>query len=126
MSSPTGSGASMVKWQWDDTEIRRNIEKLDRETKVAVNTAFEFQAARSTAYMKTHAPWTDRTGAARSGLHATTSFGAKSWELVLSHAVSYGIWLEVANSGRYQIILPSLRQAAEELQKMINGLWKRL
>lgn len=116
----------MMTFDWQDDGPRgigRNVQELDRETIRRIAVAFEFQAARSTGFMKTQAPWTDRTSAARNGLHAVAIHRPGSFELVLSHAVSYGIWLEVCNSGRYQIILPALRQAIVELQSLIDGLW---
>jgi len=116
----------MVSMTWDSGQIDRNIEILKTKTHVAITAAFEVQAARSTGYLKTMAPWHDDTGAARAGLHATSFPEARAWELVLAHAVSYGIWLEVANHGKYQIILPALRQAMTELQGLINGLWGRI
>ena len=103
--------------------ITRSLAVLDKKTERALTAAFDFQASRSTAWMKSNAPWTDRTTAARSGLHASASHSPGRFELVLAHAVSYGIWLEVANSGKYQIILPALRQASRELQNLIDGLW---
>lgn len=111
---------------WNDGEIRKNIATLDAKTKKAIALAFAFQAARSTGYMKIQAPWTDRTTAARAGLHADASHSGSRFELVLAHAVSYGIWLEVANSGKYQIILPALRQASRELTSLLDDLWSHL
>jgi hypothetical protein len=112
--------------EWDDGQIRKNIATLDLKTRRAIALAFAFQAGRSTAYMKSNAPWTDRTTAARAGLHATSSHSGDRFELVLAHAVSYGIWLEVCNSGRYQIILPALRQATRELTSLLDDLWSHL
>ena len=115
-----------LRVDWDDGRIRQNVRELDIKTKRAIQLAFAFQAARSTGYMKTHAPWTDRTTAARSGLHAISNHSGSQFELILAHAVSYGIWLEVCNSGRYQIILPSLRAATRELSSLLDNLWRKL
>lgn len=114
-----------MKFEWKDRpdEIKRGLHKLDLETKDKLKAVFDFQAAQSTTHMKVNAPWTDRTSAARNGLHAIANSGPGYFELVLSHAVSYGIWLEVANSGKYQIILPSLRAAMRDLERLIDGLW---
>jgi hypothetical protein len=117
-----------MRFKWErqgPQEIRNGVSALDRETVQKIRTAFTYQAARSTGYMKTTAPWTDRTSAARNGLHATANFPPGAFELVLSHAVSYGIWLEVCNSGRYAIILPALRNAINELQGLLDGLWEK-
>lgn len=106
--------------------MQSRLVRLDHATKQGLGLAFDVQAARSTAYMKTTAPWTDRTSAARNGLHAVASHSPGRFELILAHAVSYGIWLEVKFSGRDAVILPSLRQAVRELQNRIDGMWGRL
>lgn len=111
---------------WDDRNVQNNLAELDEKTKKAISLAFGFQASRSTAWMKGNAPWTDQTSAARNGLHALASHKGGRFELILAHAVSYGIWLEVANSGNYQIILPALRQASRELTALLDGLWGRM
>lgn len=60
-------------------------------------------------YMKTQAPWTDRTGNARQGLHTEVNHVVGSMvEIVLSHGVSYGIWLEIRHAGAYAIVNPAL------------------
>jgi hypothetical protein len=115
-----------ITFDIDDRYFRRRLRQLDEDSERAIEGAFGFQAARSTAWMKANAPWTDRTTAARSGLHAVHSRNRGRFELVLAHAVSYGIWLEVANSGNYQIILPALRQASRELQELLDHIWSRI
>ena len=72
------------------------------------------------AEMKTNAPWTDRTGAARNGLHTQPFLGDKRHkEIVFAHSVEYGIWLETIESGQYAIILKSMRITG---YKMMNNL----
>jgi hypothetical protein len=116
-----------IRVDFEDTgRLRSNLHRLDEETKHGLALAFDVQAARSTAYMKTNAPWSDRTTAARNGLHAVATHHPGRYELVLSHAVYYGIFLEVCNNGKYQIILPSLRQAVRELQGLIDHMWRDL
>lgn len=62
------------------------------------------QAAEAEAWMKANAPWQDRTGAARAGLTATVEGNA----ITLAHGVDYGLWLEIANQGKYAIIAPAI------------------
>lgn len=76
--------------------------------------------------MKINAPWTDRTGAARTGLHTNGGKSGGGWEIVFAHAVHYGIWLEVKYSGRDQIIMPSVRHTGRELMQDLQGLMGRL
>lgn len=81
-------------------------------------------------YAKQNAPWTDRTGDARERLHATVEETGPIGTIVLSHGVDYGIWLEVANQGRYSIIPETIEVVGplvmRDLQNMINlGLVSR-
>lgn len=59
-------------------------------------------------YAKSNAPWSDRSGAARAGLHAEVYQDLGEIVLELSHSVEYGIWLELIQNGRFAIIMPTL------------------
>lgn len=79
------------------------------------------------AHAKLHAPWTDRTTNARNGLHALhVPEGLGIHEIVLAHSVPYGIWLEIANNGRYKIIMPTLRTQGRELMRDFRTLLRRI
>jgi len=110
----------------DTRDMIIRLDKLEATTPRALKAIFGRQASITTGQMKMNAPWTDRTSAARSGLICKDISQGDNFGLVLAHAVAYGIWLEIANHGRYQIILPSLRMASAELQKMIDGMWDRI
>lgn len=78
-------------------------------------------------WMKTNAPWTDRTGNARSGLGSTTEHERKVHHtLVLFGRVPYQIWLEVRFAGRYAIILPAIVDQGPKLMKTLVKLIDRL
>ena len=58
------------------------------------------------AEMKTNAPWTDRTGAARNGLHTQPFLGDKRHkEIVLPIPFEYGIWLKQLSLGNTLLFL---------------------
>jgi hypothetical protein len=87
--------------------------------------------------MKHKAPWTDRTGAARSGLvsvaeHSGTAAmtggatGFSQHKITMAHGVDYGIWLEIAHLGKYQIIMPTLVATAQELMKAFSGMFGKM
>lgn len=65
-------------------------------------------APRIEAWMKQNAPWTDRTGNARQTLWAEAFDFADVVVLAFGHGVSYGVFLELANAGRYAVITPAL------------------
>ncbi len=61
------------------------------------------------SWMKANAKWTDRTANARQALRGDTEkIVRQSYNIVLTHGVEYGKWLELANQGRYSIIQPAL------------------
>lgn len=102
--------------------MQGRIEELDGKLDLATKAAFQEVALFADGYMKSTAPWTDRTGAARAGLHTNTQFAGHRYEIILAHAVSYGIWLEVANNGRYQVIMPSVKVATDRLAHHLQGM----
>ena len=112
-----------MPFKWDSTEITRNLAHLNQRVDRKLDIIFAAQATRGEAYMKINAPWTDRTGAARSGLYTKYHKTGNTREILFSHSVAYGIWLEVANSGDYQIILPTLRVIGRETMSQLKDLF---
>lgn len=109
--------------KWDGSEISRNLARLDQKIDRKLDIIFAFQAQRGEARMKIEAPWTDRTGAARSGLYTRFQKSGKTREILFSHSVAYGIWLEVANSGDYQIIMPTVRVIGRDTMRQLKDLF---
>jgi hypothetical protein len=114
--------ASSAAFDFELGAMETRIEDLDAKLHLAISAAVAEVAVFGSAYAKTNAPWHDNTGAARAGLHSDTSNTGNSWEIVLAHAVSYGIWLEVAHNAKYQIILPTLRVMMDRLGSHLQGM----
>lgn len=112
---------------WDSREMNRRLNRLPKEVEAAVTLVVEFQATRGEALMKTDAPWTDRTGAARSGLFTNAlHFPGVQHQILFSHSVPYGIWLEVANEERFAVILSSVETIGTATMEQLQGLFGRL
>lgn len=85
------------------------------------------RAEEAEQWMKDNAPWQDRTGAARAGLHVDVleSPGVLA-ELVFSHddSLDYPVWLEIANGGRFGIISKSIDHwgsvLMRDVQRIVN------
>lgn len=79
-------------------------------------------APRIEAYAKQNAPWTDRTGQARAGLG--TNVYAQGTEVIIElyHSVDYGYWLEVIQSGRFAIIMPTLEALSGEVMGSMGAV----
>jgi hypothetical protein len=107
---------SGFRWQ-PDRALLRNLEEANRKAKAYLSRATQFHALRAETYMKTRAPWTDRTGNARSGLATFANVDnsrAMEYEIILYGQVNYQWWLEVRwptdGVGRYAIIVPTIRE----------------
>jgi len=74
-------------------------------------------------YAKTNAPWTDRTGNARAGLHAKTVVAdqGKAFELIVAGSVFYQIFLETRFSGKYAILLPTVNYIGGIIMQRIQS-----
>lgn len=115
-----------VRFEWDDGKLRRNLadlpERVEREVRLAVDRAGMY----GMASLKMDAPWTDRTGAARAGLYTKTSHSGSTHEILFSHTVHYGIWLEVKFNGRDQVIVPTMRKTGARLMSDMRGILGRI
>lgn len=107
---------------YEAATLEQALDDFDKDLDLKIGIIFDMNAALAVGWMKGNAPWTDDTGAARSGLTAVASDGEGKFahEMLLSYSVSYGIWLEVANSGRFQILGPAQRIFADKIMKDMN------
>lgn len=77
------------------------------------------------AWMKSNAPWTDRTGNARQTLHTEVEEVVNEMvSLILAGGVEYQIYLELSNGGRFAIIGPALDYFAPKIWADVQGLFK--
>lgn len=94
------SPARLFEWLGD---IRR------RQIERGVMRVAERYSVEIEAWMKANATWQDRTGDARRELRAEIiDVSGKAVTILLRHGVDYGLWLEVANGGRYAILTRAL------------------
>jgi hypothetical protein len=115
-----------VSFKYDDRILRRNARHLNNNVRRAISATVDRRAAITTTDLKTGARWTDRTGAARSGLVAIPIHGRTFEEIFMSYSVTYGIWLEIANDRRYAIITPMMRIAGEALMADLRFILNRM
>lgn len=81
-------------------------------------------AGQAEAEMKEEAPWTDRTSNARNGLTADVNLpGTQKDTLSLAHGVDYGVYLELANAGKFSIVNPKADEYAQLLSAVVKAWW---
>lgn len=96
---------------WDDAELIGKLRAAPIKANRALVAAVQYHRPRAERMMKTGAPWTDRTGNARSSLFTKAEIEPmRSYGFVLGHGVSYGIWLEVRFSGRFATVIPTIQR----------------
>lgn len=113
---------AQVKVNYDDRKLRRNLKNFNENLKRNLAIVTDRRAAITEGELKQRAPWTDDTGAARSGLMAIPHHGPGFIEIYMTYSVDYGIWLEIANNRKYAVIGPMMRIAGDNLMKDLQGL----
>ena len=118
------NAAVTLHWTVPPSALQRGIGDYSVRLMNAVFDLATYFAARIESYAKQNAPWTDRTGNARQGLTARSFRTATAVSIILWHSVSYGIWLEVKNAGRFAVILPTLEAHYSPYMRAIEGLMR--
>ena len=111
-----------VTVDFNSKDLKRNLTTFGDKVNRSVAATMDYNAAYATSWLKSNAPWSDDTGAARSGLVALPFNVGKAHELIMAYSVTYGIWLEVANSGRYAVITPAMRVVGEKIMQDMQML----
>jgi len=121
-----------IQFKHDMSDVRERAKALPEEVDRFIKAVMARQGPIATADMKENAPWTDRTGAARVGLFVTPPTTEKIsdleavYRMIFGYSVYYGIWLEIANSGRYQILIPSVIKHGKEIMANLEDLFSTL
>ena len=117
-----------VRWRTPPSELAAPLQRYGDRVIQAVAAVAQYVATQMQNDAQQHASWTDRTGNARTGLFGTSEvdFSAKVVTIYLSHGTSidYGIWLELANSGRYAVIMRTMEAHYEDLMAMLREIFK--
>lgn len=146
-------GGGGLTWYYDT--LSPGIATFPPKMKAAISAALAYMAPQVEGYMRSNAPWTDRTSNARQGLFArpfgesgqqsvstgggtgryggagTIGMGSSSvlsemLGIDLYHTMPYGIWLEVRWNGKYAIILPTIRAMGPEVMSTLRNLIPRI
>lgn len=119
MATSTG-----VRWVRPPSALAKAIEQYGERAIVAVAAVAGRIATVMQNDAKQNATWTDRTGNARSGIFGTSEIAGKMVIIYLSHgpAINYGVWLELANEGRYAVIMRTIEAHLPELKAMLDEI----
>jgi hypothetical protein len=109
--------------------LRDNVADVKDDFDNVLSSFMTLTAVDGEAYMKEHARWRDDTGnrkdrvpgAARAGLKTIPELKGTHKQIWFSHGVDYGIWLEIKNNGKWQIIMPTVAEMGKRLMKNLRG-----
>ena len=117
-----------IRWTRPPSELAVAIERYGDRVLQAVAAVAQYAATQMQNDAKAQATWTDRTGNARTGIFGTSEaeFGAKVVTIYLSHGavIDYGVWLELANSGRYAVIMRTMQAHYQPLMDMLKEIFR--
>ncbi len=115
-----------IRWRTPPSELAKSLEQYGDRVLTAVAAVAQYVATQMQDAAKANAPWEDRTGNARSGLFGTSEadFASKVVTIYLSHAATldYGIWLELANEGRYAVVMQTMEAHYDQLMSLLRDV----
>lgn len=109
-----------------DRELIPNTLLYGERVHAAVRAVAEYIAQKIQGEARQNAPWTDRTGNARSGLFSVVEAASRDLvHIYLSHGhtVYYGIFLELSRGGRYKIIMPTIEANEPVVTQMLREIF---
>lgn len=121
---PTKTG---IRWIEPPAKLAQAVEKYGDRVLDAVGAAMGAEATEMANEARQNAPWSDRTGNARSGLFGTAEvdYSSGTVTLYLSHGVlvDYGVWLELKGGGKWAIIMPQIERSLPKIKEALDALF---
>lgn len=103
-------------------EVFANLDKFKRRQENAARFGAELTAMEMEAYAKRNRNWKDRTNIARLGLTGSWDYDGTIARVALAQTPHYGVWLELANAGKYAIIERTIRAHRRKFQENVKRL----
>lgn len=107
-------------------ELIREFNQFGKEIKNVLHSITDVTFNEMVNYAKENAVWIDRTGNARRSISAEDFSQGDVLEFYLTIGVDYGIWLEVANDGKYKILRPTATVFEPQLVKRFEAVGIKL
>lgn len=105
-------------------EVNQALATYERRAKTAATAAGQLTAATVARQAKTDRSWKDRTNQARNGLTGTSETIGNRTTVALAHRVTYGVFLELANVGRFAVIKRTMDNNRQTFVNNVKSLIK--
>ena len=104
-------------------EVISNLLKWAAEKRAGVEALGKVSASQMQNYARQNRRWKDRTGNARAGLNAGSFWQSPEVMIIyLTHSMSYGVYLELANDGKFAILEEAINKYREEIHKNLKRI----
>lgn len=107
-------------------QVLGNLNRWANEKKIGFDGLGRITAGKAERYAKLNRPWTDRSREARRRLK-----GQHFWEtdtqmkVAIAHGVDYGVYLELANDGKYAILEPTMNEVKDEFYRQAERIFNK-
>lgn len=106
----------------NEAELTKNFNLFGGQIKKVVHDLMDVTFNEMVTFAKTNAVWTDRTGNARNSITSEDLSSGDVVKFYLTIGVDYGIWLELANDGKYRILQPTLTIYEPRIMKLLESV----
>lgn len=110
----------------DYNHIETNLKVMAPRLHAQVAATMDYFSERVQNDARSSAPWTDRTTNARGGLFAKHTQSATGHRITLYHTMPYGMWLELANGGKYRVIMPVIQRQGVQLMGALKTVMGKM
>lgn len=110
----------------DTSGILSGLDRHRLMVEYGLRQASAMEAKRLAVRAQADAPWTDRTGMARRGIHGTATPRGRGVRIAISGSVRYLVYLELAHGKRWAALWPAIekhgREAVENIATFMRGI----
>lgn len=103
-------------------QVKGNMRNLTSRLRDAAHAVVDNDFIQMENFAKSNAPWQDRTGDARRSIQKKDLSNQDYILFYLIIGVSYGLYLELANQGKFQILRPTMTVFEPQLKKHLGAL----
>lgn len=102
--------------------VQKRLEFFEKSVAERVHQVVDARFIEAEGYAKEKAPWTDRTGDARRSITYADLSDEQTLRFYLYIGMWYGVFLELANQGKYRILLPTFTIFENEIYKDLRKM----
>lgn len=103
-------------------QVLRNLDRWYQKKMAGVQGVGTIIASKAAKTSKVKHPWKNQSYAAEQGLYGEFRWQGTQGIIRHGHRVNYGVWLELANDGRYAILEKTLNELSPEFLSRVKQI----